>query len=94
MHHSSIKSNFVLSIGLIISAIILGTTYFNVNETRSKEGRFVSVKGLAEQEVNADIGIWNIKFEVGSNDLDELSQLLKKHSDIIISFLQREGFSK
>lgn len=35
---------------------------------------FVTVKGLAEMDVKADLGIWNIKFVATGNDLQTVQK--------------------
>ncbi|QDF67541.1 SIMPL domain-containing protein [Shewanella sp. SNU WT4] len=55
--------------------------------------RSVTVKGLAEMEVKADVAIWPIPFSVVDNDLSQLYQNVSKNSEIIVAFLKEQGFS-
>lgn len=53
--------------------------------------RSVTVKGLAEREIPADVVIWPIQFAVASNDLTQLYDKIEQQSAQISDFLQRKG---
>ena len=53
--------------------------------------RYVTVKGLAEQDVMADLAVWPIQFKVANNDLKSAQTELKRQSDIIRKFLVENG---
>jgi hypothetical protein len=55
--------------------------------------RTVTVKGLSEREVPANIAIWPIKFAIADNDLAALYSVLQEKTDIIIEFLNQSGFT-
>lgn len=55
--------------------------------------RSVEVKGLAEREVPADIAIWPITFNEASNDLGALYQTIQEKNSLVVSFLQKNGFT-
>jgi hypothetical protein len=54
--------------------------------------RTVSVKGIAEQEVKSDLGIWEINYRQIGNDLVQINQNLHKDEESIITFLKQQGF--
>jgi hypothetical protein len=54
--------------------------------------RVVTVKGLSEREVPADIAIWPIAFRVASNELDDLTAVLRRNNGAVVAFLQGNGF--
>ena len=56
--------------------------------------RTVTVKGLSEREVPANIAIWPIKFGIADNDLANLYVVLQEKTGIIIEFLKRNGFTE
>ena len=54
--------------------------------------RIVSVKGLAEREVAADVAIWPIKFSETENDLGALYANLQTKGKLVRQFLLDAGF--
>jgi hypothetical protein len=55
--------------------------------------RSVTVKGLAEREVNADIVLWPIQFSTADNDLQALYDNIEKNTAKINAFLLEKGLS-
>lgn len=55
--------------------------------------RYVTVKGLAEREVQADLAVWPLRFVVAGNDLAKTSALLEEHRQKLVKFLEASGFS-
>lgn len=53
--------------------------------------RSVSVRGLAEKEVDADLAIWNMKFSLGSNSLGALQDSLVSKTKIAGDYLREHG---
>ena len=56
--------------------------------------RTIAVKGLSEREVPADVAIWPIKFMEAENDLGLLYTAIQKKNDIIVQFLEKNGFGE
>jgi hypothetical protein len=54
--------------------------------------RYVTVKGIAEREVQADVAIWPLRFNAADNDLGKAYQQLQQRLEAIRSFLARQGF--
>ncbi|MBM4310090.1 MAG: SIMPL domain-containing protein [Deltaproteobacteria bacterium] len=82
-----IKGMFVCA-GLCVLGYCLyaGIVYFKTID------RSVSVKGLSEREIPADVAIWPIKFSEAGNDLNELYAAIEAKSLAIIDFLKQKGF--
>nr|WP_211334823.1 SIMPL domain-containing protein [Desulfosoma caldarium] len=59
-----------------------------------KLDRFVSVKGLSEREVSADIAVWPLSFASANNDLGALYATMEENAKQIVEFLQEAGFSE
>lgn len=53
--------------------------------------RTVSVKGLAEREVRADLAIWPLRFVATSNDLAEAQTKIKTDAEAVRTFLTGAG---
>lgn len=84
---------FVLGVCLAIGLILAG--YFisgAVMESRRGE-RTVTVRGLAEREVPADLAIWPLTFRAADNDLAKLQQTIAANRNLIREFLVGHGFT-
>jgi len=55
--------------------------------------RYVSVKGLAEREVPANLAIWPIVYTVSGNDLSELQLRLEADGRKVADYLRAQGFA-
>lgn len=55
--------------------------------------RYVTVKGLAEREVQANLAIWPIVYTASANSLPQLQKALDAGDDAIVAFLKERGFS-
>lgn len=79
----------IIAIGLLFVGFFPGYYYykskFNYNA--------VTVKGLAETDVVADLAIWEIKFVATGNDLVKTKDNLEKQTDAVIGFLHDNGFN-
>jgi hypothetical protein len=64
------RAAIVLALGIAIAGYLVGDALI---QARSSE-RKVSVRGLAEREVPANLALWPIVFTVTSNDLGSLQQ--------------------
>ncbi|UTM59551.1 SIMPL domain-containing protein [Photobacterium sp. CCB-ST2H9] len=74
-------------LGLVFLGILLGQAAMNYKQLE----RSVTVKGLSEREYPADIVIWPIQFNVASNDLGELYQMLDGQASQIRAYLRSNG---
>jgi hypothetical protein len=86
------RSSMVLGLFIFLGLASLG---YLVSESILKFKEFervVTVKGLAEMEVPADIAIWPIKFTRASNDVTGLYAQLEQDKERIVSFLRGNGF--
>jgi hypothetical protein len=55
--------------------------------------RFVTVKGLAEQYVEADVATFRIGFTVAGNVLQDALNKAEKDQEAILAFLKEQGFA-
>lgn len=79
-----------LCIGLLFLGYSISSTAIKVKGM----DRIVTVKGLAEREVEANIAIWPITFNEASNDLGDLYSVIEKKSTLIVQFLNTYGFAE
>jgi len=78
---------FFLCLGLIVSSWILGKALYSVKAA----DRYVTVKGLAEKEVDADLVIWPVSFTEAGNELAELQERTNSKQQAILTFLTTSG---
>ncbi len=76
--------------GLIGMAAVLG---YSALEFKGYE-RVVTVKGLSEKEVPADVAVWVIRFSEASDDLSEIYASIDRTQSKIINYLVKKGFSQ
>jgi len=93
MHDRTAGSAFIL--GFFICAGLIGFGWFAADAALRVKAldRTVTVKGLSEKEVPADIAIWPITFNEAGNDLGELTASVEAKNAAIIEFLKQNGFS-
>ncbi|MGN0738574.1 MAG: SIMPL domain-containing protein [Treponema sp.] len=72
-----------VSVSVIASAVILAVGLSNI----ARSDKTVSVRGLAEREVDADLAVWPLTFSLGSNDLSELQKDILAKTEIVKRYL-------
>jgi hypothetical protein len=83
----------VLAVGIVLGLALLGWL-LGASLIRFKEfERTVTVKGLAEREVPADVALWPITFTGADDDLDALFAGLAEDAGLVAAFLAERGFS-
>jgi len=84
-----IFSALFLSAGIFSSGYFIGDGFY-----KSKmDDRYVTVKGLAEKEVVADLAIWNIKLVATGDDLTAVQDKIEGDKSQLISFLTENAIS-
>jgi hypothetical protein len=80
----------IVAAGIAIAGISIGLGFY---KGRAAD-RYVTVKGLAEREIDADLAVWPITFKVADNDLIVLQSSIDSSRDAIKAFLLESGFSQ
>ena len=79
----------IVALGLIIGGWLLGDGL-----TRARHAdRAVTVRGLAEQDVTADLATWTISTSAVGNDLGALQAKADSDGNRVMAFLKAQGFS-
>lgn len=86
----SIVAAGLIAIALVFMAVSLKT---GLLQFRGAD-RVVSVKGLAEREVQADLALWPINFTLTGNSLDQLQNDIDTQQGLVRSFLLLKGFKE
>ena len=75
----------LIGLGMIIAGWILGNSALKIKQYE----RIVSVKGLSEREVKADVAVWPIRFNAGSQDLAQLYDTMQNNTQEIQTFVKK-----
>lgn len=79
----------ILGISAIISASFIGD---GLTDLRTGD-RYVTVKGVAEREVTADLALWPIRFVATGNSLGEAQEKANSSRDAIMAFLKLQAIN-
>ena len=77
----------LLGIGLALGGWFIGHGFV---KARSSD-RFVTVKGVSEREVKADLALWPLHLNVGDNDLTRAQARVARNTSQVLDFLARHG---
>lgn len=79
-----------LALGLIVAGWLVAGAVYEVKASQ----QVVTVKGLAEREVPANLALWSLGFTTTANDLATLHQRIAEDTEAVIGFLTRQGFEQ
>ena len=81
---------FLVGLGIAIAgfAVSHGLERFRMSD------RSVTVKGLAEKEVQSDFAVWTLSFRRAGGDFGGVQQALSADRDKVMAFLKTRGFTE
>ncbi|MBR1404595.1 MAG: SIMPL domain-containing protein [Treponema sp.] len=79
----------VFSCALVVSSVVIAVGLSHV----TKDNRTVTVRGLSEKEVPADMAVWRLSFSLGGNNLPSLQREIIQQTEIVTDFLKAHGLS-
>ncbi len=88
MDNKNLIPALLLGVSLAIAGISIGVGFY---KGRAAD-RYVTVKGLAEREVKADLAIWPVTFRVTANDLGVLQRDIETGRHTVTKYLNEAGF--
>ncbi len=88
----NIISSAVLGGLLAVGMVWSGSYLKQAAQVWESSSRVVTVKGLAEREVKADLALWPLHFSVNANQLTGLHEALANDERKIRAFLTARGF--
>lgn len=80
--------SLILGVCIAIAGVSIGLGFY---KGRARD-RYVTVKGLAERDVSADLAIWPVSFNVAENDLNSLQKGIDSAREVVKQFLLEAGF--
>ena len=89
MQKSTIITGALIACGLTLGGFFPGYYFYKTNF----DMRTVKVKGLAEKDVEADLAVWNIRFQSANNVLTTAKNDIESQEKTIKEFLESVGFS-
>jgi hypothetical protein len=95
MERGSISFPAAVILGLLVGAggalggFFVGQGFY---QGRRAE-RYVSVKGLAERYVKADLAVWTLSFTATGADISAVSTAIEHDRDLVAAFIAKSGFS-
>lgn len=95
MQRGSISFPAAVILGLLAGAgAALGGFFVGQGLYRGRRAeRYVSVKGLAEREVKADLAIWILSFSTSGADVSAVSTASEHDRDLVRAFIAKSGFT-
>ena len=79
-----------IGISIVMAAVILAVGLANIITPE----RSVSVRGLAEREVDADLAVWNMSFSMGENSLESMQRSIVEKTEVIKKYLIKHGLEE
>lgn len=83
-------ASLVLGISAILSAALISS---GLTDLRTGD-RYVTVKGVAEREVNADLAFWPIRFVATGATLSDAQERARNSRDAIMAFLKLQAIDQ
>lgn len=82
-----IPAALFIAIGLALGGWFIGDGF----EASRSAGRFVTVKGVSERDVESDLAFWTIAFNAADNSLSAAQQKISQSADTVREFLNKHG---
>ena len=79
----------IFAIGLTTSGYALGD---GLRRSKMAEHRSVTVRGVSERDVTADLATWSVNFSHEGTDLAPVQQSVDQQARAVRNFFQRAGF--
>lgn len=79
----------VVALGLLGSGWFIGHGF-----VAGRHDRYVTVKGLSERDVKADLALWPLRFVEAGNDLAKVQAAIQHDENGVVAFLGRHGLDE
>ncbi|HEX4020024.1 MAG TPA: SIMPL domain-containing protein [Acidobacteriaceae bacterium] len=89
-NRSIVVASALLALGFVIAGWLLGS---EIKDIRLAD-RYVTVRGLAERTVKADLAIWPLSFKEAGNDLQATYAKSEQDQQAVLQFLAAQGIAK
>lgn len=95
MERGSVSFPAAVILGLLVGAGAAAGGYFvgqGFYQGRRAE-RYVTVKGLVERDVKADLAVWTLNFSTTGADIGAVSAVSEHARDLVRAFIGKQGFT-
>ena len=89
MTNNIITAAALIGLGIAIGGGVPGYYYYAAH----MNNRAVTVKGLAERDVKADLAVWDIKYQTTGDILSETQKALEDNLSKVQAYLTAQGFT-
>jgi hypothetical protein len=94
MEQQGLSLPSALLLGLMIGAgVAIGGYFVGEGFYRARSERYVTVKGLVERNVKADLGLWTISYTATGPDLNQANTAIEHDRQLVTAFASSRGFS-
>lgn len=85
------RSFVVLGLSLVLGLSIFGVQVGRAVRTGREFDRFLTVKGLSEREVKANLALWPIRISAAAESLDTLKSEMETNRTLVMAYLHDSG---
>ena len=85
-----IYSSLIVSIGIALSGFFVAGGLVEMK----KSERYVTVKGVSEREVEADLAFWPIRYVATGDNLSKVQDKIEKDTQLVKKFLIENGINE
>lgn len=89
-HASNAVAAAILAVGLVLAALVAGMSLKSIKMA----DRYVTVRGLTERDMKADLAFWTLRFKSTGNELTATHAALKTQQEKVKQFLLAKGFDE
>jgi hypothetical protein len=94
MKEKSLSAPFIIAFSISLGLFLLGLFIFKGLKTFSDKDRVVTVKGLAEMNMQASSATIDLSFSFSSDDLQDIIQQTENKKKNIIAYLKNNGYNE
>jgi hypothetical protein len=84
---SALVLGLLVGVGAAAGGFFVGRGFY-----QARAERYVTVKGLVERNVTADLALWTISYTASGPDLNSSNDKLQQDQKIVVGFAQAHGF--
>ncbi|GAA5520946.1 SIMPL domain-containing protein [Aliifodinibius salicampi] len=89
-YQNNILVALLVAVGIALAGWFIGDGFI---EARSGD-RYVTVKGVSERDVMADMALWPIRYVAAGNNLNTVQQKIRQDQNRIQTFLEAHGIAE